>query len=149
MSLILTYLSYILTLLCTHHVSTVINLFLKVLIMTSIKQWLFVFFTIFILSAGQVLFKVASVKLDLSYKGLVTGLLFNPVLILAVAIYTVATVFWLFILKSMPLNVAYPLTALGFFIVPLLSFLFLGEALRWTSFVGAGIIMLGVYVSTL
>lgn len=117
--------------------------------MSSIKQWLFVLFTIFILSAGQILFKVASVKLDLSYKGLVTGLLFNPILILAVAIYTVATVFWLFILKSMPLNVAYPLTALGFFIVPLLSFLFLGEELRWTSFVGAGIIMLGVYVSTL
>jgi multidrug transporter EmrE-like cation transporter len=123
--------------------------FFKALIMSSIKQWLFILFTIFILSAGQVLFKVASVKLDLSYKGLVTGLLFNPVLILAVALYTVATVFWLFILKSMPLNVAYPLTALGFFIVPLLSFFFLGEPLRWTSFVGAGIIMLGVYVSTL
>jgi undecaprenyl phosphate-alpha-L-ara4N flippase subunit ArnE len=117
--------------------------------MPGIKQLLFVLFTIFILSAGQILFKVASVKLDLSYKGLITGLLFNPTLILAVAIYTVATVFWLFILKSMPLNVAYPFTALGFFIVPLLSYYFLGEPLRWTSFAGAGVIMLGVYVSTL
>ena len=117
--------------------------------MTGVKQILFVLFTIFILAAGQILFKVASVKLDLSYKGLITGLLLNPTLILAVAIYSVATVFWLFVLKSMPLNVAYPFTALGFFIVPLLAYAFLGEPLRWTSFAGAGIIMLGVYVSTL
>lgn len=117
--------------------------------MIGIKQLLFILLTVVMLAAGQILFKVASVKLEMSFKGLVSGLFLNPILILALVIYALATVFWLFVLKSMPLRVAYPFAALGFFIVPLLAYFFLNEPLRWTSFAGASIIMLGVYVSSL
>jgi undecaprenyl phosphate-alpha-L-ara4N flippase subunit ArnE len=117
--------------------------------MPGVKQLLFILSTVLMLAVGQILFKVASAKLDLSVKGFVSGVLLNPVLIIALAVYAVATVFWLFVLKGMPLRLVYPFAALGFFIVPLLSHFFLNEPLRWTSFAGASIIMLGVYVSTL
>jgi undecaprenyl phosphate-alpha-L-ara4N flippase subunit ArnE len=117
--------------------------------MIGIQQLLFILLTVVMLAAGQILFKVASVKLEMSFKGLFTGLFLNPTLILALVIYGLATVFWLFVLKSMPLRLAYPFAALGFFIVPLLAFFFLNEPLRWTTFAGASIIMLGVYVSSL
>ena len=117
--------------------------------MIGINQLLFILLTVVMLAAGQILFKVASLKLDMSVKGLLTGLFLNPTLMLALTIYAVATVFWLFVLKSMPLKVAYPFAALGFFIVPLLAYFFLDEPLRWTTFAGASIIMLGVYVSSL
>src|SRR5690554_6974093 len=63
--------------------------------------------TVMALSAGQVLFKLASEDLKLSVSGLLPSLL-STKLILALFIYGVATVMWLVVLKIAPLRIAYP-----------------------------------------
>jgi multidrug transporter EmrE-like cation transporter len=117
--------------------------------MLGFKQLIFIIATVFLLAVGQILFKVAAEKIDIAGQGIVASLLLNTSLIIALVVYAVATFCWLMVLKGMPLRLAYPFAALGFFIVPLLSYLFLGEPLRASSFIGAAIIMVGIYVSLL
>ena len=117
--------------------------------MIGMKQLVFIVLTVFMLAVGQILFKFAAGKMNVENDGLLTAVLFNPALIIALAVYAVATLCWLIVLKGVPLRLAYPFAALGFFIVPLMSHFFLGEPLRWSSFAGAAIIMAGVYVSLL
>ena len=117
--------------------------------MIGLKQLVFIVLTVFMLAVGQRLFKFAAGRMNVENDGLLTAVLFNPALIIALAVYAVATLCWLIVLKGVPLRLAYPFAALGFFIVPLMSHFFLGEPLRWSSFAGAAIIMAGVYVSLL
>ena len=117
--------------------------------MIGLKQLIFILLTVFMLAVGQILFKFAAGKMDIQNDGLVAAVFLNPALVIALTVYAVATLCWLIVLKGVPLRLAYPFAALGFFIVPLMSHFFLGEPLRWSSFVGAAIIMAGVYVSLL
>lgn len=114
--------------------------------MMSISQLLLILFTVILLSAGQVLFKLASSDLVLTPAGLLQSFL-SVKLMLALAVYAVATILWLIALKNVPLRVAYPFVASAFFIVPALAHFFLGEELGWNTYAGAGLIALGVIVS--
>ncbi len=98
------------------------------------------------LSAGQILFKMASATLDLSPGHLVESF-FNPKLLLALVVYLVATVMWLLVLRDSPLRLAYPFAAIAFFLVPIFGWIFLGEDIRWNTFAGAALIAAGVYIS--
>ncbi|QQX83637.1 EamA family transporter [Cupriavidus necator] len=98
------------------------------------------------LSTGQILFKYAADRIDVAGKGVFQGLLLNPYLLVALVVYGVATILWLFVLKNSPLRVAYPLVSLAFIIVPVLSHLILHEELKVTTFAGGALIMLGVWV---
>lgn len=112
----------------------------------SVFQIILILLTVLFLSVGQILFKVASSSIDLSFSGLIPSLM-SARLILALFIYAIATVLWLFVLKDVSLRVAYPFSALAFFVVPTLSHFFLGETVGWNTYVGAGIIAFGVIVS--
>lgn len=114
-----------------------------------LKQLAFIITTVFLLSAGQILFKVAAAKIDFVEAGVVSSLLFNYSLWIALLVYGIATVCWLIVLNTIPLRVAYPFVALGFFIVPILSSIFLNEPLTTYSLLGAAIITVGVYISSL
>lgn len=113
----------------------------------SIVQISLILFTVFLLSVGQILFKLASNDINLSSSGLIPSLI-SARLAIAFIVYSFATVLWLIALKDLPLRVAYPFAALAFFIVPTLAHFLLGETLSWNTYVGAGIIALGVIVST-
>lgn len=113
------------------------------------NQLLLVIVTVFSLSLGQVLFKYAAESMNANAKGLVHGVLFNPWLIAALTVYAGATIAWLWVLRVLPLQVAYPFVALAFVIVPALSYFAFGEAIKWTTFLSAALIFLGVWVSTL
>lgn len=115
----------------------------------TMRQILLAILTVLMLSIGQVLFKYASDKIDIQGKGILAGLLLNPAFVIAIVVYGVATITWLLLLKMTPLRIAYPFAALAFIIVPIFAFIFLGETLRWTTFAGAAMIMLGVYISLL
>lgn len=113
------------------------------------KQILLTLVTVFLLSLGQILFKQASGKIDLSERGFIESFLFNPALILALAIYGFATLSWLLVLKNAPLRLAYPIQAVAFITVPLLSYFLLNEPLKLNTFIGAAIIIFGVFISLL
>lgn len=111
------------------------------------RQLLLIVFTVLLLSVGQVLFKYASGKIDIQGKGIFEGLLFNPSFVFAILVYAIATISWLLVLKTTPLSIAYPFAAFSFIMVPIFASIFLGEILQWTTFAGAAVIIIGVYIS--
>lgn len=113
----------------------------------TVRQTIFTLITVLMLSIGQILFKYASERIDIQGQGVIMGLLLKPTFVLALIIYGVATILWLLVLKTTPLRMAYPFVALAFVVVPIFSFIFLGEELRWGSIIGAAVIILGVYIS--
>lgn len=94
------------------------------------------------LAAGQVLFKYASRALDLSRP--ITFL--SLPLLSALLLYAFATVCWLLVLSRVPLTLAFPFYGLGFVVVPLLSWIFLKEALTLPVIIGSLVIAIGVVI---
>jgi len=101
-----------------------------------------------LLAAGQMLFKVAAAQWRIAgwTWATVEGFL-SPALLVALALYAVATVLWVFVLRSVPLTVAFPLYALVFVLVPLGAHFVLGEDFSWNTIVGGAIIVLGVAIA--
>ncbi|WP_165462421.1 hypothetical protein [Atlantibacter sp.] len=75
-------------------------------------------------------------------------LVLNPWFYLAVCVYGGSTLLWVMILRKVSLTLAYPMFALGFLIVPFLDYLIFKEPMRLATFIGGGIIILGVIVAT-
>jgi drug/metabolite transporter (DMT)-like permease len=82
------------------------------------------------IAGGQILFKLAA-RAGGSERGRFPWDILNAWLIAALAVYGAATLLWVWLLKSLPLNVAYPFVGLAFVIVPMLARFTLGEALDW------------------
>jgi|LakMenEpi03Aug12_release.lakeMendotaPanAssembly.Ray.scaffolds.fasta_scaffold1461778_1 drug/metabolite transporter (DMT)-like permease len=111
----------------------------------SIKQIVFIFLIVTLSSIAQILFKVASFKLNFANR-----LFFlNTPTFLAFLLYFIASLLWVFAIKDIPLKTAYPYTAISFFLVPCLSYLFLEENINLFNFIGATLIFIGVWVSSL
>lgn len=99
-----------------------------------------------LISAGQILFKLTSARTGaVDFAGL-AALLVDPYLIAAFAIYGFGTIVWIYVLKSVPLTVAYPFMALTFCAVPLLAWWLLGEQLSLRYALGAALIIAGLLV---
>lgn len=111
-----------------------------------LTQLSFVIMTVVALSVGQILFKMAAADYHSSAVGFI-GIILNAKLIVALVVYAFATLMWLYVLKTIPLRVAYPFTSLAFFVVPVLARFLLGEHINWNTFAGAALIALGVWVS--
>lgn len=110
--------------------------------------WIGLILTPVTIAVGQILFKMASGRMgDANIAGFIR-LISDPVFILAVAIYAAATFLWVYVLRSVPLSIAYTFNALTFVIVPLLSVLFLGEVLTIRNYIGAVLIIAGLLVVT-
>lgn len=101
-----------------------------------------------LISAGQILFKLTSRRAGAADLSGLVGLLLDPYLVTALAIYGLGTLVWIYVLKSAPLVTAYPFMALTFCLVPLLAFLVLGEPLSLRYGLGVGLIMTGLLVIT-
>ena len=115
--------------------------------MGSITNWIMVFATVLGLSAGQILFKLGATHINQDVDRSLLAWLNWPIF-LALVIYGVSTVIWIWVLRTMPLRIAYPVSALGFFFVPVLGHYFLGEGLSVRTIVGAMVIILGIVIST-
>ena len=73
----------------------------------------------------------------------------NPLLILALAVYGVATLLWIFSLRNVPLSLAYPFVALAFVFVPVMAHFALSEPLKAKTFYGFILILAGVTISVI
>jgi len=73
-------------------------------------------------------------------------LLSNPLFIAAVALYALGFVVWLVVLSKLELSYAYPILALSYCLVPLLSRFFFGEIVSPMRWFGIAIICCGVAV---
>lgn len=103
-----------------------------------------------LLAAGQTLFKVAALKLK-GAGGASTDLLSLaaiPSFWLALTLYGLGTLLWIFILQTVPLSRAYPFMALAFVMVPLMAMMFFAERLNLTYAIGTLLIVAGVVVTS-
>lgn len=93
---------------------------------------------------GQVMFKVTGARLAsqpaLPFHAIAT----SPIFIGALVIYGLATLVWIYVLKSVPLSYAYTFMALTFVIVPALAGFWLNEPIPPRFYLGAGLIVAGL-----
>ena len=97
---------------------------------------------VFMIAGGQLLFKIAANRMrgpDLLADP--TGLM---ILGVALAIYGVATIAWILVLRQAPLNRIYPLMALSFVLVPLGSHYILGETITPQYWAGVALLVVGL-----
>lgn len=102
-----------------------------------------------LLAAGQTLFKLAAMKLRGAGAAStdLMGLALIPSFWIALVLYGLGTLLWIFILQTVPLSRAYPFMALAFVMVPLLAVLLFSERLNLTYALGALLIVAGVVVT--
>jgi drug/metabolite transporter (DMT)-like permease len=97
-----------------------------------------------VISAGQILFKMASASLDFrSPFAQPRGL---AILAAALVLYASATLLWVAALQHAPLSRLYPVMALSFLLVPLGGMLLLGERVSLGYWAGAALIVVGLAV---
>lgn len=94
------------------------------------------------ISTGQILFKLSATMMHqtgsiYTHRGLV-------VLFLALLLYGVTTLAWVWVLQKMALGKAYPLMALAFVLVPIGSYFVFGERFHIQYIIGVAMIILGV-----
>ena len=94
------------------------------------------------ISIGQILFKKAAMVL--STESHWQGWLLNGWLISALALYGVMTLLWIWVLRHVPLHLAYPFMGLAFIIVPTLAWFFLGEPMNARTIGGGVLILAGI-----
>jgi len=101
-----------------------------------------------LLVAGQLLFKYGANDKKIENLGDIFKLVFNPVIILALFLYAGTTLLWLYILSSTPISYAYPIQALAFPLVLIISSFIFNEHISIFRWLGVLIIVIGVFVST-
>lgn len=98
-----------------------------------------------IIAVGQILFKTAGEQHTLSGQPYYT-ILWSPLFVVAVAIYGIATLMWVYVLKAVPLTYAYSFMALTYIMVPLFASLWLGEVLTLKYACGVALIIFGLLI---
>ncbi|HSF95748.1 MAG TPA: hypothetical protein VLA52_12045 [Thermohalobaculum sp.] len=111
-----------------------------------VSVWAGLIGTPLLISGGQVLFKFVSARIASTDIHAVRAVIIDPYFIAAMTVYAMATISWIFVLRSVPWAAAYSFTALGFLFVPFLSFLLFGEILTLRYFAGAAMIMAGLVI---
>lgn len=105
------------------------------------------FFTVLLISVGQLLFKLGANSLgprleDMNISHHVRSLISNKYLLFAICVYVLSTVLWIYTLSKIELSSAYIVTSLSFPIVLLLSSIFLGEHITLYKISGVMLIIL-------
>jgi len=101
-----------------------------------------------LLACGQLLFRHATHNREVVSLAGALRLFASPYAVLAVGLYAGATILWMYILTKMPLSHAYPIQALAFPLVVVLSFFFFQEAVPLNRWIGLGIIVIGVFIAS-
>lgn len=100
------------------------------------------------IAIGQLLFK--QVGLRLGDRGFLTLLEDRQTLVIfmtSLALYGVATFGWIWGLRQVPLSTAYLFMSLGFVLVPLIAYFFLGEPISTRFMVGTAFIITGIAIA--
>ena len=105
-----------------------------------------------LMSIGQILFKKTALFLvENSNEGLslldgIFKALTVPWLYMALCVYAMATICWLYILQRIPLSLAYPFSALAMIMVPIIAVYLFGERLTWSYWIGVLFIFTGIII---
>jgi drug/metabolite transporter (DMT)-like permease len=114
----------------------------------SATQIMLLCFYAFGMAAGQMLFKLASLRLaaDASLIERLGHLLLNWAFLTALAIYLALSVLWVWILSFTPLSRAYLFVALSFAVVPIFGAAFFSEPMSLRLGIGIAVILAGLFL---
>ena len=112
------------------------------------KMTILCFINTLLMATGQILFKYVVADKNLDSLGKIFALFFNPIVLFALCIYAGTTALWLYILSKVPINFAYPVQALAFPIVLIISIFVFQESIPANRWLGVAIICFGVFVAT-
>ena len=104
------------------------------------------FIVVLAMSGGQILFKKSAdtlATLDKSWH-----LIYEITFISGIFIYALTTLLWIWCLQNIELNRAYPFTALAYVIVPIASWILLGESVNKKLIIGVLLICSGVFLTS-
>jgi drug/metabolite transporter (DMT)-like permease len=100
------------------------------------------------MASGQLLFKIGAAQWSgTTLSQWIWSFISNPFLVSAIFLYAFTTLIWIYVLRVLPLSLAYPITALSYVIVPILSFLLLKEKISVSNLIGMALIISGIVVS--
>lgn len=111
--------------------------------MTALRYAALVFCALGIAGA-QVILKECGLQVKES--GLLSLLFFGPFYV-AATLYAFLTFLWIWGIQDIPLSRAYPLMAITFVVVPILSKVFFGDVLSPAYWVGATLIVVGLLLA--
>lgn len=97
------------------------------------------------IAAGQILFKLSASAMHKA--GSYFDLRSLMILFVALALYGITTLAWVWVLQKIELGRAYPLMAMAFVLVPIGSHFVFGERFQVQYFVGVAMIMVGILVT--
>lgn len=110
------------------------------------QGWLLAFIAAAISAVGQLMLKYAMIRhgsISFSPSGILT-LILEPRLMVAMALYAGALLLWLQVLSKVPLSTAYPMLAITYVVVPIMSVYFFNEKLHQQQVIGIFLILVGV-----
>ncbi len=93
---------------------------------------------------GQILFKVGSQGKELSSIVDMIKLMFSPIVLFALCLYAGTTMLWLYILSKVDISFAYPIQALAFPVVMIVSAFIFHEQIPTMRWIGVAVIFVGV-----
>jgi len=96
------------------------------------------------LALGQILFKLSAIYL--SEAGSFFSIKPALAILVAMILYGVTSLVWIWVLQHVELGKIYPLMAFAFILVPIGSFFVFGERFNIQYFIGIALIMTGVIV---
>lgn len=112
------------------------------------KNYLLLGLNIVMMCTGQLLFKYGTRGKQLDSLSNIIATVFQPVVMLALLDYALATIVWMYVLTKIEISVAYPIQSIAIPLVSILSILFFAESFSWTKIWGLLIIMFGIFVIT-
>jgi drug/metabolite transporter (DMT)-like permease len=113
----------------------------------SITQIILLCFYALGMAAGQMLFKLASLRMaNVPLLERVIDLLQNWVFLAALAIYLALSVLWVWILTFTPISRAYLFVALSFAIVPVFGAVLFSEPISGRLVIGIAVILCGLFL---
>jgi drug/metabolite transporter (DMT)-like permease len=101
---------------------------------------------IILLLAGQTLWKLGIEQMGGFHLHNAIPVMTSPLIVSGCVLYGIATALWLAVLSRLPLSIAYPMQSLAYVFGLLLAWLIFGEAVPPNRWIGAGIILAGVFV---
>jgi len=99
-----------------------------------------------LISAGQLLFKLAS--LLIVENNPVFGFKVLGVIFLSFLISGIGSLVYISLLRTIPLSIAYPFMALSYIAVPIMSYVFYNDSININYYVGITFVIVGLIVIT-
>lgn len=100
---------------------------------------------VFLSVSGQYFLKSGVSKIDVPFTFLnIPKILFTPMVFFGFFLYGISSIIWIYILKQLPLSIAYPTLSIGYVVVLFISWKFLGESIGLFNILGVILIVAGV-----